>query len=102
MLTAQIIGLESSIHAAQEGRDRGCQRWCAQRQISIHDGLATGLNQFGALHSSDRSLQATGAHQLLFHPGRLPDQKTKRVGSNASLLVARPELVQVAGNFRRG
>ena len=69
-------------------------------QLCIDHGLSASRHKRFGLLAGDRSRQASGADQLLFGPGGLPDQQAEGVGTatGAALLFRRPELFQVGGD----
>ncbi|CAI8401323.1 MAG: Uncharacterised protein [Cyanobium sp. ARS6] len=97
MLATQVLAGMPPIHVAETCRHSFCEWWRADGQIAIHYSLASCGNQLCSLNAGDRSIQAPCTHQLLFNPGRLPDQQAERVGTDVVGLISRPELFEVAG-----
>jgi hypothetical protein len=99
-LTTKVIAGFAAINLGQAVRYGASQGRGAEGEIKLENGLSSSLLHLVALHAHDWALESSRADQLLFHPGWLPDQQTKGVGSDAAGLIAGPQLVEVMRNFR--
>jgi hypothetical protein len=101
MLTTKIIAGFAAINLGQTVRYGASQGRGAEGEIKLENRFSSSLFHLVALHAHDWALNSSRADQLLFHPGWLPYQQTKGVGPDAAGLIARPQLIEVMGNFRR-
>ena len=83
VLPAQIVRQGVTVELGDGSDQLSGGGWCAQGQIGVDHGLATGLQQRIGLLSGDRSVEPAATHQLLFRPGGLPDQQAEGVGTGA-------------------
>ena len=100
MLTTKIIAGFAAINLGQTVRYGASQGRGAEGEIKLENRFSSSLFNLVALHAHDWALDSARADQLLFHPGWLPDQQAKGVGSNTAGLVAGPQLIEVIGNLR--